>query len=291
VSEKDPPTVSVVLTTFRRAHVLADTVHAILAQTFGDFELIIADDCSPDMTEQVARELAAEDPRIRYLRQPVNTGMPGNLNSGINLAHGGYVANLHDGDAYSPMLLRSWVDAMNRCPRAAFVFNAYQQSDERGDVIRTYQEELPPCFPGSWLIERLFFARWHFDSPVWGTVMARREAYVEAGLFDPRFGFVSDVDMWLRLSERYWAAYVADPLITLANRNTLPRDWSASRRYEKRLVRRMFWEARTRHYRGQPARAMAEAMKHGGFTIADSAYEAALATRHQLKLAGLNRGR
>jgi glycosyltransferase involved in cell wall biosynthesis len=280
-----------VLTTFRRAHVLADTVHAILAQTFGDFELIIADDCSPDMTQQVVRELAAEDSRIRYLRQPVHTGMPGNLNSGINLAQGGYVASLHDGDAYGPTLLRSWVDAMNRCPRAAFVFNAYQQSDERGDVIRTYREELPPCFPGSLLIERLFFARWHFDSPVWGTVMARRQAYLEAGFFDLRFGLVSDVDMWLRLSERYWVAYVADPLITLASKKTLPRHWPASRRQEKRLVRRIFWEARTRHYRGQPVRAMAEAMKHGSFTIADSGYEAALAIRHQLRPTSRNRER
>jgi len=64
-----PASVSVVLVTYNRAHLLDATIGAILAQTMTDFELIIADNASPDHTEQVCRRWALQDGRIRYHRR------------------------------------------------------------------------------------------------------------------------------------------------------------------------------------------------------------------------------
>ena len=50
-------------------------------------------------------------------------------------------------------------------------------------------------------------------SSVLGTVMAGRIAYDEKGIFNPRYGFISDVDMWLRLAHARDVAYVPEPLI------------------------------------------------------------------------------
>ncbi|MGA9982456.1 MAG: glycosyltransferase family 2 protein, partial [Acidobacteriaceae bacterium] len=77
------PKVSVVLTTYKRAHLLRETIDSILAQSFRDFELVISDDCSPDETEKVCREYERFDARVRYRRGAKNVGMPGNLNAGI----------------------------------------------------------------------------------------------------------------------------------------------------------------------------------------------------------------
>src|SRR5205085_4042638 len=84
--------------------------------------------------------------------------------------------------------------------------------------------------------------------------MARASAYQKIGLFDERFGFCADVDMWMRLAERYRVAYVAEPLISLPARETVPRldrerFWDQQRRLE-----RMFWEGRMRHFQGRPWR-------------------------------------
>jgi hypothetical protein len=57
-----------------------------------------------------------------------------------------------------------------------------------------------------------------FGCPVWGTVMARRRCYEAANWFDSRFGFISDVDMWLRLNAEHAVVYVGEPLISLAPR-------------------------------------------------------------------------
>ena len=246
------PRVSVVLTTYNRDSVLSTTIEGILGQTYQDFELVISDDCSSDNTEDIGRKYQEYDRRIRYRRNERNLRMPGNLNAGIRVATGEYIANVHDGDIYHATLLGKWVTALDACPGAGFVFNAYRALDAKGKERRIYREPLPPCVPGSVLLEGIFFKRWRFDSPVWGTVMARRSAYQEVGLFDERFGFCSDVDMWMRLAERFHVAYVDEPLISLPSRETLPRQIPFEHRKLQRAAERMFWEARMRHYAGRP---------------------------------------
>jgi hypothetical protein len=166
------------------------------------------------------------------------------------------------------------------------VFNAYRAIDINGRTIRIHSEPLAGCVPGSALIEQIFFRRWRFDSPVWGTVMARRSAYFAVGLFDRRFGFLADVDMWLRLAERFDVAYVCEPLITLPAREAVPRIWGGAERLAQRQAERIFWEARMRHYDQRPARRLAEAIRHCGFVAANRAWEFALRVNRRLRLLG-----
>jgi glycosyltransferase involved in cell wall biosynthesis len=277
------PKVSVVLTTYNRAHVLGATVESILSQTFEDFELIVRDDASKDETELVCRDYEKRDDRVRYLKGAKNVGMPGNLNAGIQACTGEYVANLHDGDLYERTLLEKWTAALDLFPGAAFVFNAYRDIDSNGRTVRICREPLGPCEAGSVLLERIFFRRWHFASPVWGTVMARRSAYITAGLLDPRFGFVADVDMWLRLAECFDVAYIPEPLITRASREAVPRIWNGAERLADRQVERMFWEARMRHYQAFPMRRFAEAVRHGSFVGASRAWKFACAVNRSVR--------
>jgi glycosyltransferase involved in cell wall biosynthesis len=261
------PLVSVVLATFNRANLLEDTLRTVLAQTHDDFELIVCDDASSDGTPVVMAEWTVRDPRILYVRQPRNLGLAGNVRRGIALAKAELVAVLYDGDVYDPRLLERWVAALRACPEAAFVFNAYNQLDADGGIEVTYREHLDSCVPGRVLLERIYFRRWHFSSPVWGTVMLRKSRYVAAGGLDTRFSFVADVDLYLRLAETNCVAYVPEPLIGLASRETVPKLF----RHPQRLVRRAFREARVRHYRDRPIRLLAEMLRHWTFAAMDVA--------------------
>ena len=82
--------VSVILPTFNRAALLARSINSVLAQTFGDFELIVVDDGSQDATETVVRDFA--DERIYYLRLPCNVGLPAARNAGLAQTRGAFVA-------------------------------------------------------------------------------------------------------------------------------------------------------------------------------------------------------
>ncbi len=262
------PLVSVVLATFNRANLLEDTLRMVLAQTFDDFELIVCDDCSTDETPAVVAEWAAREPRIQYVRQPRNLGLAGNVSRGIALAKAELIAVLYDGDVYDPRLLDRWVAALHACPEAAFVFNAYNRLGADGGVEVTYREHLDSCVPGQVLLERLYFRRWRFSSPVWGTVMLRKGKYVAAGGLDTRFSFVADVDLYLRLAENNCVAYVPEPLIGLASRQTVPKLF---RPPPRRVIRRAFREARVRHYRRRPLRLLAEMLRHWTFAAMDVA--------------------
>jgi glycosyltransferase involved in cell wall biosynthesis len=209
------PRVSIVLTAYNRAHSIGRTIESILGQEFGDFDLVISDDASQDGTEEVCRRYAASDARVRYFRNAANIGMPGNLNAGIARSAAPLIANLHDGDIYRPNLLRKWKDALDRNPDAAFVFNALDVLDQHGRWVQRKAPALPERIEVGELVRYMISDEHCFDSPVWGTVMGRRDVYAEVGGFDPRFSFIADVAMWLRLNLRYPVAYVPDALIQL----------------------------------------------------------------------------
>ncbi len=206
--------VSICLTTYNRAPVLPLTLDSLLAQSYGDFELIISDDCSTDGTEEICRYYQARDRRVRYFRNSKNLKMPGNLNAAIERANGSYISNVHDGDIYREDLIAKWKEALDSVPDALFVFNAYDAVDPDGSH-KLYEEPFETRVPGVH-IANIYFRG--LTCCVWGTVMARSAAYTEFGLFDPAFGFISDVDMWLRLAKGREVAYVAEPLITVTPR-------------------------------------------------------------------------
>jgi glycosyltransferase involved in cell wall biosynthesis len=258
------------LTTYNRAERLSATIDSILKQTWSDFELIVRDDASTDQTRQIVSRYADQDNRIRYEVSTRNLGMPDNLNEGIRGARGYYVANLHDGDLYASTLLEKWTSALDLHPTAAFVFNQYRFIKKDGSTAVIHGEDLPPLFTGKRLLEDIYFSRWRFNSPIWGTVMARRSAYIAAGLFDARFGCVADVDMWMRLAESHDVAYIREPLISIPSRDALPSNWSVP----EDVVRKIFWEGRMRHYRQQGARKIAEALRHMLYAGASSVYNA-----------------
>jgi glycosyltransferase involved in cell wall biosynthesis len=94
------PRISVILTTFNRANVLAAAIASVLNQDDPDFELLIVDDGSSDDTVDVVRPLA-RDPRVRYIWTP-NRKQPAALNLGLRRARGSLVGFLDSDDEYRP---------------------------------------------------------------------------------------------------------------------------------------------------------------------------------------------
>jgi glycosyltransferase involved in cell wall biosynthesis len=262
----------VVLVTYNRASLLDATIGLIVDQTLADFELIIADNASPDHTEEVCRRWALRDSRIRYCRWSRNLGVTQSLNLGILSSVANYVAILHDDNVYHPALLSEWKACLDENPKAAFVFNAYQILDSQGRPTVVNREPLARSFPGSVLLEEIFFKRWRLGSPVYGTVMFRRTAFDKVGAFDERYGPWADVDMWMRLAEEFDVCYVDAPLISVTSREVAPHQFDDSFDHVRPLLERMFWEARMRHYHGRRVRRLVEACRHAAFVAAARTY-------------------
>jgi len=95
------PLVSVIVTTFNPSPVeIRTAVRSILRQTWKNIEVLLVDDHSDEDKVRPLEELAAEDPRIRLLRLPVNGGTYRARNAGIREANGKYITG-QDTDDWS----------------------------------------------------------------------------------------------------------------------------------------------------------------------------------------------
>src|SRR3954469_1098404 len=95
------PAVSVIMPVYNARAYVAEAIDSVLAQTFGDFELILVDDGSTDGSLDILRGYEKRDPRVRVISRP-NTGIVGALNDGLKLARGEFIARIDADDASLP---------------------------------------------------------------------------------------------------------------------------------------------------------------------------------------------
>ncbi len=102
--------VSVGIPTYNRPEGLRRTLQCITAQTYGNLEILVSDNCSPAPgTEQVTREFMTRDPRIRYVRQPEGLGVSGNFRFVLQQAGGEFFMWAADDDDWDPDFVRQCV--------------------------------------------------------------------------------------------------------------------------------------------------------------------------------------
>ncbi|MCA9267295.1 MAG: glycosyltransferase family 2 protein [Planctomycetales bacterium] len=82
------PKISIGMPVYNGQPYLVDAVESLLAQTFDDFELIIADNASTDETEAICHDFAARDQRVRYIRRPSNIGAAANFSDVMRQSRG-----------------------------------------------------------------------------------------------------------------------------------------------------------------------------------------------------------
>ena len=103
--EKKRPEISVIVPVYNVAPYLSACLDSILAQTFGDFELILVDDGSTDGSREIAEEYEAKDARVRLFHHRWNKGTAATYGSGLELSRGRYVAFLDADDIALPEYL------------------------------------------------------------------------------------------------------------------------------------------------------------------------------------------
>lgn len=238
------PRVSIVMPTFRRAAQIGKTLATLLSQTFSDFELLVRDDGSAeDGTEQAVLQATNGDPRVRYHRNPENLRMPQNLNKGIQETVGEYIAVCHDHDLFDPTYLATLVALLDDHPSALFAHCGIGVVDQQNRPTNVQHiGKWPELQSGQrWLT----FMLQSFSCPVCALALVRRSAHERYGMYNPIYGFISDVELWMRLCEQGDVAYAASPLVLVRERelhhdasvNPWPihaRTFSIHRRYTER---------------------------------------------------------
>lgn len=183
------PRVSVVMSVHNGGQYLAEAIDSILSQTFTDFEFIIVDDGSSDLTFDTLAIYQKQDARIRAHHFEVRRGLSTALNFGIRLAHGCYIARMDADDISLPTRLQEQVLFLDGNPDV--------------DICGTWVELFGARQGEKWqhptthdfIYSRMLFAS-AFAHP---TVMLRTSSILETEmLYDEEVRYAQDYDLWSR---------------------------------------------------------------------------------------------
>ena len=137
------PLVSIITPCYNAAPFISQAIESVLAQSFGDWEMIIVDDCSSDDSLSIIQKYARIDSRIRYLRTDKPSGSPTlPRNMGIKEAKGRYIAFLDSDDIWLPNKLSDQLKVFEKS-EVAIVFSNYEKVSLGGE--RCGREVMAPC--------------------------------------------------------------------------------------------------------------------------------------------------
>ena len=118
--------VSIITPAYNAAPYIAGTIASVMAQTYKDWEMIIADDASVDRTLGIVQKYSREDDRIRLIALSNHVGAAESRNTAIRVARGRYIAFLDSDDLWHPEKLERQLAFMTR-HNHAFTCTHYQR--------------------------------------------------------------------------------------------------------------------------------------------------------------------
>jgi len=178
-----------------------EAVDSILNQTFKSFEFIIINDGSTDKTQEILESY--NDPRIVITHQK-HMGLTKSLNKGIALAKGKFIARQDADDISLPDRLEKQIEFLELHKDIALLGTAAKIIDIRGFYLRTVRY---PTDHSS-----LSIAINHSNQFWHGSVMFRRQSFLELGGYQEILFTAQDYDLWLRFVEKFKVANLSDPL-------------------------------------------------------------------------------
>ena len=179
--------VSIIMPSYNTANYIADSIKSIQAQTYTNWELIIVDDCSTDNSVEVIRSF--DEPRIKLLKNEINSGAAISRNYALREAKGKWIAFLDSDDIWVPEKLEKQIKFMMD-NNYSFTFTDYR--------ICLNGEWMPYINTGPNIINKRKMYDYCYFSTI--TVMYEREKVGLIQIADIRKN--NDYAMWLQAIEK-----------------------------------------------------------------------------------------
>jgi GT2 family glycosyltransferase len=172
---------------------LKKCLESILAQTYRNWELKLADDGSgdPKITALLAKH-AARDSRIHCVARPATGGITEVTNGALRTIRGGWLALLDSSDELPPHALMKVADAINHFPETGLFYSDEDTIDDRG-------RRLEPFFKPGWSPELFLSCNYLRHLTV-----LRRDVFEQTGFLAERYpGASQEYEYLLRVTETH----------------------------------------------------------------------------------------
>jgi glycosyltransferase involved in cell wall biosynthesis len=200
------PAVSVVIATYNRAHLIAETLESVLGQTFREFEVIVVDDGSTDNTREVVAPFGS---RVQYIYQ-TNRGPSAARNLGVRQARAAWISIQDSDDLSAPDHLKVLHAYAEAHPNVGMIFanGAYLGGPEhkRNTIIPGPKSQL--------LAQRAVELHDIFDRSIvrLQAALISKASYEAVGGHDESLRICMDLDLSFRLLMNFPIAYIDEVL-------------------------------------------------------------------------------
>ena len=136
------PRLTIGLPVYNGEKYVAESLEALLGQSFTDFELIISDNASTDSTGDICRSFEKQDSRVRYFRQPRNIGLSPNHNFVAEQAQSEFFKWASNDDLYARDLVERCIAALDKYPDVVLAHSWTAMVDETGAATKAFKYPL-----------------------------------------------------------------------------------------------------------------------------------------------------
>lgn len=195
--------VSVVMSVYNCEQYVGETIQSIIEQTFSDWEFIIINDCSKDRSAEVIRQF--DDERIIFIDNKENKGQSANLNYGISIAKGEYIARTDHDDISYPTRFEKQVKYLDEHPEVVLLGTAMRNMSET--VVKD-EPMVPADTP-----DEVAFAETYVDIFPHSSFMIRKKAMLENEIRYENYSYAEDYSLQLKMLAAGKIFYLHDYLI------------------------------------------------------------------------------
>lgn len=191
--------VDVIVPCYNYARFLREAVGSALSQEGVDVRVLIIDDCSTDNSQEVGRELAAEDSRVEYRRHIVNRGHIATYNEGLAWLSRDYGLLLSADDLITPGSLQRATKLMDSNPEIGFTYGHAIKTREPGSVQHAeHREYVAKVISGATYLRSICETGENVvDTP---TAMVRTSVQHKVGEYRKELPHAADMELWLRFA-------------------------------------------------------------------------------------------
>lgn len=235
--------VSIIMPAFNAKDTIGEAIASALQGTHRNIEILVIDDGSTDGTDKIVTDMAGQDPRIKYYKNPKNLGAYKSRNLMLEAATGKFIAFLDSDDTWEPNKLEECLNLLKKHPEVKSVGHALRYLNKEGEKVSyiptypTNREELQDVQENGAL-------PWVFPT----ALVVEREAILEIGGFLDDWKVGADTELMARLAQKHGMLSTKMPL---GNYRVLGNSLTDKYWLNKRLAIDCVKENQQRRIRGQ----------------------------------------
>jgi len=196
------PRVSIIMPVYNGAKFVAQAIQSVLAQDYGDYEIIVADDGSTDNTQEVLRQFGDKVTVLTLAHR----GICATRNEAIRASRGEFIALIDSDDLWEPHKLSLQIAYLDEHPEFALAYaystNFTDESEGNVNLVKKLDFE-------GFIFKDLFTKNSFANS----TIVMRRPAFDEVGGYDESLLAMEDFELNLRISRKYQIGRVPKSLV------------------------------------------------------------------------------